>query len=131
MVARCYSEKSDGYRAYGSRGITVYDEWLRNPETFEAWALDNGWQRGLTIDRIDNDRGYSPDNCRFVSFEENAKWQRKTHPITINGVTDSASGWEARAGLQRGQLNYRITKLGMDKAIEWLISVLEPVDKTA
>jgi len=68
---------------YIKRGITVCEEW-RNFQTFEKWALANGWKKGLQIDRIDNDRGYSPDNCRFVTPRENLR--NKSNTIKVRGV---------------------------------------------
>lgn len=71
IVQRCYKETDTAYKYYGARGITVCDEWRHNPDAFIQWALKNGWKQGLEIDRIDNYKGYSPDNCRCVTHKEN------------------------------------------------------------
>ena len=73
MHARC-SEKQPEFvkRRYFDRGIGVCDEW-QEYLPFKAWALQNGWEKGLSLDRIDNSRGYSPDNCRFITQAENAR----------------------------------------------------------
>jgi hypothetical protein len=63
---RCYNPNATGYERYGGRGITVCDEWRESSEAFFTWAEGVGYEPGLTLDRIDNDKGYSPDNCRFV-----------------------------------------------------------------
>lgn len=60
---------------YYDKGVRVCDEWLHDPVSFYNWALSNGWEEGLTIDRDDNDKGYSPDNCRFVTMAVN-NWNR-------------------------------------------------------
>lgn len=67
MIYRCQNE-NDKY--YGARGISVCQEWLDDSDSFVNWALNNGWRRGLVIDRIDNHLGYTPDNCRFVTVTE-------------------------------------------------------------
>lgn len=70
MKARCYNNKDKHYKIYGARGITVCDEWLNDYDAFKKWALSNGYRDSLTIDRINSNKGYSPDNCRWVSMIE-------------------------------------------------------------
>ena len=64
---RCYDKNQSHYHLYGGRGITICDEWTNNfPREFYEWAYENGYKKGLSIDRIDNNKGYTPYNCRFV-----------------------------------------------------------------
>ena len=86
MHYRCENENHSQYKDYGGRGITVCKEWsMDNAETFISWAVDNGWKKGLEIDRIDNNKGYSPDNCRFVTRRENSRNRKSNHWVEING----------------------------------------------
>lgn len=75
MKQRCYNPKVREYKNYGGRGITVCDEWMNSAAFFE-WAKANGYSEKLTIDRIDNDKGYSPDNCRWSTAKEQRHNQR-------------------------------------------------------
>jgi len=71
MKTRCFNPNNKAYKYYGGRGITVCQEWL-DYNTFEVWALANGWEKGITIDRIDNDGDYESNNCQFIPNAINA-----------------------------------------------------------
>lgn len=73
MKDRCYNPHNAAYKWYGEKGITVCDEWLHNPSEFAIWAMVNGYTDELTIDRIDANKNYSPDNCRWVTQKENLR----------------------------------------------------------
>lgn len=77
MRSRCSNKKSKEFLWYGARGITVCEEW-NDPEVFIEWAKANNYERGLQIDRIDNNKGYSPYNCRFITCKENIRNRRNT-----------------------------------------------------
>jgi hypothetical protein len=72
-----YSKDPKSMRIYQDRGITVCDEWRRDFEAFERWARENGYAPELFLDRIDNYKGYSHDNCRWVTAKESATHRRK------------------------------------------------------
>lgn len=79
MLARCYKPKTKNYKYYGARGITVCTKWRDSFEEFAKWAFDNGYKPGLEIDRINNDRGYFPKNCRWITHAVNMRNRRKPH----------------------------------------------------
>jgi|SRR6478735_1734448 len=78
IVNRCCNLKSVSAINYGARGIGVCQEWRKDFKTFYDWAVSNGWQQGLQIDRIDNNGNYEPGNCRFVSVKINMRNRRNT-----------------------------------------------------
>ena len=104
MMERCTNPNCVGYKRYGARSITVCQEWIDSPQAFVDWALANGFSPELQIDRIDNDKGYSPDNCRWVTARENirnrsnsvitptiagqAKFLYQVEEITIQDIAD-------------------------------------------
>lgn len=92
MKRRCNNISNNSYQRYGAKGIRVCEEW-DNFEPFYNWAVSNGWVNGLSIDRIDNSRGYSPDNCRFVTVKAQSRNRCTNVPITVNGITKLQIEW--------------------------------------
>lgn len=85
MRRRCDCKSGKYGIGYADRGITVCDEWRNSFETFYEWAMSNGYTDELTIDRIDNDKGYSPENCRWITIGEQQANKRNTIFIDYNG----------------------------------------------
>jgi hypothetical protein len=110
MKERCYNVNNHGYKNYGDRGIVICDEWLDDFMSFYDWANDNGYNNKLTIDRIDNDKGYSPDNCRWATPLIQQNNTRQTHKVEINGVIKSISEWSRVSGVKRDTILSRIKK---------------------
>lgn len=107
MKCRCYSASSGSYRYYGARGIRIHQLWLDDPMLFVEWAVQSGYQDGLTIDRVDGDGSYSPDNCRWASRsvqQQNRKqWGKGSR---FYGVTRTNSGG-FRAAIRKGSVRRR------------------------
>lgn len=80
MKQRCNNPNNADYKWYGGRGIKVCPQWENNFEAFERWSLANGYKENLTIDRIDNENGYNPGNCQWITRSDNARKNNK--PIT-------------------------------------------------
>ena len=91
MKIRCYDKNRKQYKNYGGRGIEVCDEWKNDFKAFYDWAMANGYQKGLSIDRIDNDGDYCPENCRWADNFTQANNSRQCHYIQYDGRTHMAS----------------------------------------
>lgn len=107
MKKRCYNKNHKLYNRYGGRGITICDEWLNDFMAFYNWSMDNGYQDDLTIDRIDNNKGYSPDNCRWVTMLEQAQNTSKNVNITYKGKTQTISAWSRETGIPQNTISRR------------------------
>lgn len=87
MNQRCNNEKCKNYKWYGGKGVKVCEEW-KNTENFIVWAENNGYKKGLTIDRIDPSKDYSPENCRFITRSENVKRSHKASRVNLTPCGD-------------------------------------------
>lgn len=120
MKQRCYVNNHREYRWYGAKGIKICDEWLYNPQLFESWALENGYNDTLTIDRINENLNYCPENCRWVPNDINAKYKSTTHLIEVNGETHTGSDWSKILGLGHNRINIYIRDYGMENTIKFI-----------
>ena len=104
---RCSNSKNKRYKDYGGRGITLCDEW-KDFEPFKEWALENGYREGLQLDRVDNNKGYSPNNCRFVEAKENCRNKRDNVFITVENKTGTISEWAEMSGIPAKAISKRL-----------------------
>ena len=100
VIRRCYNENATDYKNYGLRGITVCNGWFHSFPQFKVWADLNGYTDKLTIERIDNDKGYCPSNCTWIPKSEQSKNRRKT--LTFRGR--DSNGRFVRV-IKKGQFN--------------------------
>ena len=107
-VHRCTNSNNKRYKNYGGRGIGVCAEWLSDRVLFLKWAFANGWVKGLQLDRIDNNKGYSPDNCRFVTAKVNANNRSDTRIIEYLGEKKPLGIWCAELNLNHTAVLMRL-----------------------
>lgn len=108
MKNRCHNPNSSKYYMYGARGISVCPEWLHDFVSFRDWALSNGYAENLTINRIDNDGNYTPENCQWVDFRVQANNTRRNRYVTFNGETHTISEWSRITGIKLSCLYSRL-----------------------
>jgi len=105
---RCYNKKCDSYRYYGAMGVTMCEEWLKSKAAFVEFCLSHGYEEGLQIDRIDTSKGYSPENCRFVTAYENLNNRRNSKWWVVNGKKyDSLQAASIGSGMSKCKITYR------------------------
>lgn len=109
MKQRCNNPNSSAYKNYGGRGIKICSEWQDNFVAFFDWSMNiGGYQEGLTLDRIDNNKDYSPENCRFVSMKVQNNNRRDNRLITFEGQTKTLAEWAELLGISASALGRRL-----------------------
>ncbi len=111
MKARCLNENNPSFRFYGGRGIRLCHEW-KDYSRFKKWAIDNGYTDDLTLDRMDVNGNYEPDNCRWATWKEQQNNRRNNHFIELNGEVHTLQEWAAMLGINHSTLLERIEKWG-------------------
>lgn len=111
MIQRCVNPNNKAYKHYGKRGIKVCDEW-RTSKNFVDWAYANGYKEGLTIDRIDTNGNYEPNNCRWVDMLTQANNTNRNHILTIGNETHTIAEWARLKGINVASIYWRV-KQGM------------------
>ena len=108
IKSRCYNRNTDAYKDYGLRGISMCDEWRNSYLLFKQWACESGYSDGKSIDRIDNNLGYSPDNCRWVDAQIQANNRRSNRVYTIGNESHNVTEWASIYGINQKTLFTRI-----------------------
>lgn len=129
MITRCYNTKHKEYKKYGAKGITICDEWIgaKGLDNFYEWAINNGFSgekdsKGyniLSIDRIDNDKGYCPENCRWATRKQQARNKSITIWVNYKGEKDTLKGFCEKLNLNYHAVFLRIYRRhwSVDKAL--------------
>lgn len=116
MIDRCSRPAHKNFNHYGGKGITVCQEWLCFL-AFRQWAISAGYRKGLTLDRVDGSQGYTPENCRFASWQEQAENTTKTRWIEFNGRRNSLRGWAREIGISPSGLRGRLERWSLERAL--------------
>ena len=125
MKQRCNNKNAWAYKYYGAKGIRVCDEWQSDYLSFKRWSEENGYVEGLTIDRINTNGDYSPQNCRWVTRKDQANNQTTTIHIEYNGTSKTLHEWADCLGINPTTLYHRIYKRGwsIDRAFTEKVSL--------
>ena len=107
MKERCRNPHNKRYDRYGGRGISVCEEWM-DFSAFRDWMLANGYRQGLSIDRIDSDGNYTPENCRLVDTATQNRNYSRNHLLTYNGQTKCIQEWAEETGLLSTTILFRL-----------------------
>ena len=113
MYCRCYYPTTNGYERYGGRGIKMCDEWINNPQSFYDWAINNGYEEGLSIDRIDVNGNYEPNNCRWVDNKTQSNNRNNNVILEYNNEKHNIKEWCKIINITESALNHRL-KRGWD-----------------
>ena len=110
MKTRCNNPQNKRYTDYGARGIRVCNEWNSNFDSFYNWSMSSGYSDSLTIDRINVNGNYEPDNCRWITKAEQNSNKRNTVFITYNGITETMAWWANKLNLYKATISKRHRK---------------------
>lgn len=126
LQKRCYNQNNLAYKYYKARGITVCDDWKNNFENFYNWSMNNGYNNNLSIDRIDVNGNYEPNNCRWITVKEQANNKRNNHYITINKETKTLIEWCEQYNIKYRAVRIRINQLKWDP-LKALTTPIKPI----
>lgn len=128
MKRRCNNPHSADYVWYGERGIKVAPVWSESFEAFRDWAFENGYAKGLQLNRIDNNGDYGPSNCEFVTPKQNSRNRRSTRYLSMFGETKPAAAWaeDGRCRVTPGAFYSRLSR-GWPPEYALITPALDPV----
>ena len=128
MIQRCYNPNNKNFKDYGGKGIGICEDWLNNPKSFEDWAISHGYENDLTIDRIDSNKNYCPDNCQWITLEENSR-RANANFIEVDGKTLSGTQWAETLDFGKNTINKLIRKYPLNKVKELIRRRIKDPDK--
>jgi len=110
ILERCNNKNIPQFKNYGARGIAVCEEWITSYQAFYLWSKESGYKEGLTIDRIDNNGNYTPENCRWATRKEQSLNKRTNVFLTYLGDSKTISQWKTKLGFKRGVISGRLKR---------------------
>lgn len=110
MKQRCNNPNNKDYKNYGARGISICAEWLNDFNRFYLWAVESGYKIGMTIDRIDCNKGYFPDNCRWATMKEQQSNKRTNVYVNVNGDIVTMAEASRKTGLSESAIWDRVNR---------------------
>ena len=110
MIARCYNPNNPKYKNYGGRGIKICEEWRKDKKIFFEWAINSGYSQELSIDRKNVNGDYTPNNCRWATYKQQANNKTNTRWYEHNGENHTLSEWSEITGIPYGTLSRRINR---------------------
>ena len=110
MKVRCLNKNNKSYRDYGGRGISVCSEWQESFSSFYEWSINNGYKENLTLDRINFNGNYAPDNCKWSTLKEQMNNTRKNIFLEYDGDTKTVKEWAETLGVSQYTLYSRVKK---------------------
>lgn len=130
MIRRCYDETDKDYCWYGKQGVQICEQWLKVPASFEEWAVSSGYADNLTIDRIEPNQDYCPENCRWIPLEDNSRRAGTVNWIEVNGIMLTGRQWAEKLQIGINTINATVREYGTDKAKELIQAMLKEPPST-
>lgn len=110
IIKRCTNQSHSTYKNYGGRGIIICEEWKNDFLCFYNWAINNGYKEDLTIDRINVNGNYEPDNCRWITKKQQSNNKRNSHYLTFKGQTSTIAEWGEKLNIRASKIRKRINQ---------------------
>jgi hypothetical protein len=124
MKQRCFNPSDKNYRHYGGKGVSICDAWLSHPILFEEWSLNNGYTEQMTIDRLDSNGNYCPENCQWVTATDNARYKSTTRLIEVNKELRTGREWSLICGLGINTINSYLRSYPRDTVVKFIEACL-------
>lgn len=110
MKSRCQNPNNRRYNSYGGRGIVLCDDWKNDYVSFHTWSMENGYRSDLTIDRIDVNGNYCPENCRWATIKEQSNNRRTNRVLTLDGISKTMKQWGDEMGFGKHVIKNRLSR---------------------